>query len=260
MIQDWVPARTDLASGIVIKQTTLERNKYPVPQLNTYTTSSYQMQNQPFVFQNLEITGSSIQMYTITGSNGGSMPNLEGEVSGSGPGFNISPITQSWTGFTPSLLGPVGFTESSQTEFFDGELSGSNVLVTNGELNPECDPFKTPDTTVITYDLSGSFSSSFSEFNAEANAQTDNGEIKIWFDRTRVPNSPNDVAGSTYYYRITALSIAKESLNGLNLDNYIPQALEIILNANYITANFTLTGWSNSLPIYRNYYCSILGR
>jgi hypothetical protein len=151
MMVDWVPARTDLASGIVIKQTTLERNKYPVPQLNTETTSSYQMQNQPFVFQNLEITGSSIQMYTITGSNGGSMPNLEGEVSGSGPGFNISPITQSWTGFTPSLLGPVGFTESSQTEFFDGELSGSNVLVTNGELNPECDPFKTPNTTVITY-------------------------------------------------------------------------------------------------------------
>ncbi len=28
MIQDWVPARTDLASGIVVKQTTLERNKY----------------------------------------------------------------------------------------------------------------------------------------------------------------------------------------------------------------------------------------
>ena len=248
MILDWVPARTDLSSGIVIKQTTLERNKYPVPQLNTETTSSYQFQNQPFVFQNLEITGSSIQMYTITGSNGGSMPNLEGEVSGSGPGFNISPITQSWTGSTPSLLGPVGFTESSQTEFFDGELSGSNILVTNGELNTGCDPLKTPDTTIITYDLSGSFSSSFSEFNAEANAQTDNGEIKIWFDRTRVPNSPNDVAGSTYYYRITALSIAKESLNGLNLDNYIPQALEIILNANYITANFTLTGWSNSFP------------
>ena len=34
MIADWTPARTDLASGIVIKQTTLERNKYPVPQPN----------------------------------------------------------------------------------------------------------------------------------------------------------------------------------------------------------------------------------
>ena len=41
MIADWTPARTDLASGIVIKQTTLERNKYPVPQLNI--TSSLAM-------------------------------------------------------------------------------------------------------------------------------------------------------------------------------------------------------------------------
>jgi hypothetical protein len=41
MIADWTPARTDLASGIVIKQTTLERNKYPVPQPNI--TSSLAM-------------------------------------------------------------------------------------------------------------------------------------------------------------------------------------------------------------------------
>jgi hypothetical protein len=41
MIADWTPARTDLASGIVIKQTTLERNKYPVPQLDI--TSSLAM-------------------------------------------------------------------------------------------------------------------------------------------------------------------------------------------------------------------------
>ena len=248
MLKDWVPARTSLAAGVVIKQHLLERNKYPVPQVDTYTTTSFQMQNQPFVFQNIEITGSPIQMYTITGSNGGSMPNLEGEVSGSGPGFNISPITQSWTGSTPSLLGSVGFTETYQYEFYNGELSGSEFIATNGELNTECDPFKSVDTTVITYNLSGSFSSSFSEFNAETNAQTDNGEIHIWFDRTLVSNSPNDVAGGTFYYRITALSIAKESLNSLDLNNYIPQALEIILNANYITANFTLTGWSNSLP------------
>jgi hypothetical protein len=248
MLKDWVPARTSLAAGVVIKQHLLERNKYPVPQVDTYTTTSFQMQNQPFVFQNIEITGSPIQMYTITGSNGGSMPDLEGEVSGSGPGFNISPITQSWTGSTPSLLGSVGFTETYQYEFYNGELSGSEFIATNGELNTECDPFKSVDTTVITYNLSGSFSSSFSEFNAETNAQTDNGEIHIWFDRTLVSNSPNDVAGGTFYYRITALSIAKESLNSLDLNNYIPQALEIILNANYITANFTLTGWSNSFP------------
>jgi hypothetical protein len=33
MIQDWIPARSSLASGVVIKQTLLERNKYPQPEV-----------------------------------------------------------------------------------------------------------------------------------------------------------------------------------------------------------------------------------
>jgi len=35
MIQDFTPARAGLATGIVIKQTLLERNKYPLPQATT---------------------------------------------------------------------------------------------------------------------------------------------------------------------------------------------------------------------------------
>jgi len=35
MIQDFTPAKTGLATGIVIKQTILERNKYPLPQATT---------------------------------------------------------------------------------------------------------------------------------------------------------------------------------------------------------------------------------
>jgi hypothetical protein len=35
MIQDFTPARANLASGIVIKQTLLERNRYPLPQMTT---------------------------------------------------------------------------------------------------------------------------------------------------------------------------------------------------------------------------------
>jgi hypothetical protein len=41
MIKDFVPARTSLASGIVIKQHLLERNKYPQPQVNNYSTIAY---------------------------------------------------------------------------------------------------------------------------------------------------------------------------------------------------------------------------
>jgi len=41
MIKDFVPARTSLATGIIIKQTILERNKYPLPQVNIDTTIAY---------------------------------------------------------------------------------------------------------------------------------------------------------------------------------------------------------------------------
>jgi hypothetical protein len=34
MIRDFVPARTSLASGIVVKQHLLERNKYAQPQMS----------------------------------------------------------------------------------------------------------------------------------------------------------------------------------------------------------------------------------
>ena len=41
MIKDFTPARTSLATGIVIKSTLLERCKYPLPQANTNTTQTY---------------------------------------------------------------------------------------------------------------------------------------------------------------------------------------------------------------------------
>ena len=152
MIQDWIPARTDLASGIVIKQTTLERNKYPVPQLDTETTTSFysgSAWNTPGVYQNIEYTG-SIDMYEITGSTGITMPSLvptyafrpvtssTGQTYVAEYGTPLNPmlnLTQSWLGSTPSLSGSVAFTQSNAQEFFNGELSGSNLVVENGELN-----------------------------------------------------------------------------------------------------------------------------
>ena len=142
MLIDFVPARTALASGIVIKQTLLERNKYPVPQIDTFTTTSYYGSgskpnidwNSPLAFQNITYSG-SILTTLITGSSGGSVPDLGSQTSSLGPGFNIVPITQSWTGTTPSLSGSIPFTESYQYEFFNGEFSGSNLVVTNGDLS-----------------------------------------------------------------------------------------------------------------------------
>jgi len=143
MIKDYVPVRSSLSTGIVIKQHILERNKYPVPQFNTHTTTSFYgsgstpniVWDTPFVFQNIEITGSSIQMYEITGSTGGTMPDLFGLTSSQYTGNGIVNITQSWTGSTPSNLGPVAFTDSTQIEFYNGELSGSILQVTDNILS-----------------------------------------------------------------------------------------------------------------------------
>ena len=105
MLQDYTPAKSSLASGVVIKQHLLERNKYPVPQVE-YTQSLYT---------------ASIDMYDITGSNGGA--------------FNITSIvTQSWSGANNTISGSVPFIHSSEDEFFNGEFSGSDVVVTDGEV------------------------------------------------------------------------------------------------------------------------------
>ena len=109
--------------------------------------------NTPFTFQNLEVTGSPIQVGYVTGSNGGSMPELFGATSSAI--LASGSITQSWTGGNPSVYGAVPFTQSSQDEFFNGELSGSALLVEDGELNPS-NSVKKPSTVILQYESSGS--------------------------------------------------------------------------------------------------------
>jgi hypothetical protein len=78
MLQDWVPARTSLATGIVVKQHVLERNKYPVPQADITSSIAFigsGSTNIPYLTENILITGSSIQMGYIEGSEGGSIRN-----------------------------------------------------------------------------------------------------------------------------------------------------------------------------------------
>ena len=186
MIKDYVPARSSLASGIVIKQHLLERNKYPTPQLDTQTTTSFysgSTWNSPLTSQDLEITGTITvdNIYTVTGSNGGTMPDLGGVTASRGPGFNISPITQSWTGINDTVLGLVPYTASSQHEFFDGELSGSILTVTTQSLNPGCDIFLTANTVYVSYSSSLFLHSLAPEF-LNANVVPPSGELYLLYD------------------------------------------------------------------------------
>ena len=142
MIKDFVPARTSLASGIVIKQHLLERNKYPQPQVS---------------YSEELITG-SIDIGDVEGGPGGMLNIFNGLSTspsgtlGSGPD-NRFDITQSWEESYTNLLGSVTKTNDSQHEFYDGEFSGSTMLITNGELNSECDEFKNVSVTSTPYFL-----------------------------------------------------------------------------------------------------------
>jgi len=343
MIQDWVPARTNLASGIVIKQTTLERNKYPVPQLdlssslamvdsnatssvilfqgneeapvcfpitssgvyNLYVTGSisnsggddptlfdiyitssngifslfsqdiddgstvpfsgsynanipsgsslcfvpdsnanaYYLNNvtasllvantstYPYTTQDMLITGSPIQMYEISGSTGGTMPDLFGLTQSFYTGNNVVNITQSWTGSTPSLLGPVAFIDSTQAEFYNGELSGSSLQVENGELN-EDNPYKLAPTQILFYNTIG-----VNPGTTTPGAGNINYTYAIGYN------------GSNYYLYVNNIYINETSNNGVNIQTALSNlqagnqiTFTVFFDVNGIDYTSTVTG------------------
>lgn len=173
MIKDFVPARTSLASGVVIKQHLLERNKYPQPQTNINSTIAYygsgSQNNLPFIFQNIEVSGTVVPQWNdyqpgtienFSGGTGGTMDMFNGLSTspsgtlGTGPN-NIFFITQSWNDGVVTPLGIATTIRSSQDEFYDGEFSGSILQVENGELN-EDNPYKYAPTQSILFNTTAS--------------------------------------------------------------------------------------------------------
>jgi hypothetical protein len=155
MIKDFVPARTSLASGIVIKQHLLERNRYPEPQVDNYSTIAYttsgSQNNVPFTFQDISVTGTLAPQWN--GYQPGTVENFSGGpagvfnpyngvstspygANGTGPN-NIYFMTQSWYENIPTISGSVLVLHSTQDEFYNGEFSGSVLTVTTQSLaNP----------------------------------------------------------------------------------------------------------------------------
>ena len=142
MLQDFIPARSSLAAGIVIKNTLLDRNRYPVPQVSPSNSIAFvgsDVSNSgplgtPYIVEDMTLTG-SIAIGTTEGNSGGTYPDLLGQTSSLYTYTNVVNVTQSWNGATPSVSGAVPFVQSSQTEFFDGQLSGSNLVITTGKLS-----------------------------------------------------------------------------------------------------------------------------
>jgi hypothetical protein len=152
MIKDFVPARTSLASGIVIKQHLLERNKYPQPQTDINSTIAYttsgSVNNVPFIFQNIIVSGTVAPQWNnynpgtienFSGGTGGSFEIFNGLSTspsgtlGAGPN-NIFFITQSWIETIQTPSGSLSILHDAQDEFYDGEFSGSVLTVTTQSL------------------------------------------------------------------------------------------------------------------------------
>ena len=95
------------------------------------------------------------------------------------PQFNI---TQSWSITTPSLSGSVTRIHRSQDEFYNGEFSGSTLVVSNGELNEGCEQFKSINPKGGNYGIRSynSTDDSFEEFINVQNLPL-NGFIQTWF-------------------------------------------------------------------------------
>jgi len=147
MIKDFIPARTSLASGIVIKQHLLERNKYPQPQVSNPLDLQLTSSIGPLVIPEGGPGGMFNKFNSITTSPSGS--------SGLGPD-NPFDITQSWNETFSVLSGSVTKLNDSQHEFYDGEFSGSVITVTTQSLSPFNLKYLDEDKYLTTY-----YSSSF---------------------------------------------------------------------------------------------------
>jgi len=240
MIKDFTPARASLASGVVIKQTLLERNKYP----------------QPEVTQSLNDYSGSINMAFISGGAGGSVNNLNGLDTNPYYVDNVYGVTQSWVDniLTPYGVQPV--THSSQDEFYNGIYSGSNLIVEDGELNPECDPYKSVNLTLTSYDIvhftnnqygendggSGADQISISNF---LNIIPSSGRLNLWWNSSRIYDRESSPVVITDTYQVGYVTIRKVSDNGIDLTSYIPNATKLLIPA--ISLNPALsatTGWT----------------
>ena len=215
MIKDWIPAHTDAATGIVIKQTLLERNRYPQPQANIHTSQSYYGSGSnpnitwdvSNIFEDITITASikgipgildgqkiytsstqyeSFPIETTVGSQGGVMPEFLGTAS---TNLYVN-ITQSYNITTPSPLGYVTTPHYDKSEFFNGELSGSTIVTDKfGSLtSPDCLPYlqanKTPTPYKPVFYISNQLGGSNNSLGIFLNSDTspNNGEIYIYWD------------------------------------------------------------------------------
>ena len=179
MIKDFVPARTSLASGVVIKQHLLERNRYKHPAMS-FSNETYSGSVKP----QWNDYGDG-RVYNPSGETGGSVGTLNGLTN------NLN-VTQSWSESITTPLGTVSQIHNNQDEFYNGELSGSKIVVTTQDLNPGSDEFK--NINPQGFEVNGVRVYSGSEYTFGSFISNDNdpteGYISIWYQAAGSPSIP----------------------------------------------------------------------
>ena len=213
MIKDFIPARNTAATGVIIKQHLLERQKYPQPEM-TFTNVEYtgSVKSQPKGFT----TGSSIQIFN--GGTGGSLEVFNGLTNK----FNI---TQSYSQSNVTPSGSIITIHNTQDEFYNGEFSGSNITVTTQSLNPGCGPYLNIDFTAPptsnfnTYVYRDSTSIAFSLAT----------NLDKFLEGTTSPNE-----GEIYLFEsnnlVTLLKVSTINNDGINIFNTINNATNFTFN------------------------------
>jgi len=252
-IKDFIPSKVSAATGISIKQHLLERQKYPEPQTSysePYYTGSIGQIAGLLDGQRIFTASSDFESFPIvvpSGSDGGTLPNF---VLGTNYTEFIYPgainVTQSWNGANVTPFGFETFTQDDAREFVDGEFSGSEFIVTNGELNPGCDDIKVADSTNITFDIVHSTFNGDGQTQSPAIIQTpfsgpapsfiagakilSTGDLNMWWSSTRAIVN-NGASGKIYTdtYKAEYIAISKTSKNGLDLTTIIPNVKEFTI-------------------------------
>jgi hypothetical protein len=253
LIKDYVPAKTSLASGVSIKQHLLERNKYPEPQVSrSFHELTGSIGQIPYLLDDQRAYSASTdyQSFPIvvpSGSQGGTLPNFVLDTNYTDFDYpGAINVTQSWVGSNVTPFGYELYTQDDAREFIDGEFSGSTLVVTTQSLNPGCDPFKTPDTTQILYNVVslannaggtnlGTYPQrSFGFFlNPPATQFGTDGDIVLWWNAKFV--GLGETLSFAWSYSVEAIKIFKESANGINSGNYLGELTNIIINTNTFT-------------------------
>ena len=215
MIKDFTPARSSLASGIIIKQHLLERNKHN-PALVSISSHSYES-TIPQI-GNFEGGGGGIFNaingldYYWSGSEFDSLGNL---ITGSKPyppsDFTPTPfVSQSWQENISTKVGPLKIIHDTQEEFYNGELGGSKVTVTDGNLNAA---------DIREQGIDGSFIAPYNNVRINENTiPPTNGYISYYTD----PYSGGGASGTV----ITHFTVDINDSDGINRTAYYDNIVE----------------------------------